>query len=57
MPYPEPSINDHNAPWNLEQDEDTGEWVCTCSACQRQRREEARQERLIDAYEDRKLGL
>lgn len=56
MTYPEPSLNDHNAPWNLDWDEDSEEWVCTCSSCQRRRREEARLERLIDAYEDRKRG-
>ena len=57
MAYPEPSIGDHNAPWNLDWDDDEEVWVCSCSECQRHRREEARQERLIDAYEDRKLGL
>ena len=57
MAYPEPSIGDHNAPWNLVWDDDEEVWVCSCSECQRHRREEARQECLIDAYEDRKLGL
>lgn len=58
MPWPEPSINDHLAPWNMDMEEDeNGElvWVCNCAGCQQKRREEAKQERLIDAYEDMKL--
>ena len=59
MAYPEPSINDHNAPWNEDwvEDED-GEMVCvcTCSACQQTKKKEAKQERLIDDYEYRKGG-
>jgi hypothetical protein len=50
MAYPEFSESEHNAPTNLDQNDD-GEWACSCSKCQRDRREEARMERLIDDYE------
>ena len=46
MAWPEPSLNDHDAPWNLDQDEETGEWVCSCTSCKRKRREED-----VDDYE------
>lgn len=43
MTYPEPSTHDHNAPWNMDFDEETGEWVCSCDDCRRKRREEERE--------------
>lgn len=41
--YPEPSANDHDAPWNWDDEEG-----CCCTACIRKAREEARIERGID---------
>lgn len=44
-------MTDHRAPWNLDQNDD-GEWVCFCSACNRDRLRAARVERQIDEWED-----
>lgn len=42
MPYPEPSINDHGAPYNWDEEND----CCICTACKRERRQED-----VDDYE------
>jgi hypothetical protein len=51
MSWPEASTDDHDAPWNVDQDEETGEWVCSCTSCKRRAREEAQAERRIDDFE------
>jgi hypothetical protein len=43
MAWPEPSNNDHDAPWNEGPD---GE--CACTRCRKKAREEAEAEREID---------
>lgn len=48
--YPEPSINDHGAPWN-----DDGEGGCDCSQCQAALRRAARAEKEIDDYDFERL--
>lgn len=48
MTYPEPSRNDHGAPWN---ESDDGE--CDCERCCRDRRRAWREERRIDEAEYR----
>lgn len=46
MSYPEPSYNDHNAPWNLDEENN-----CICTKCQKERKRLAREERRIDSYD------
>jgi len=45
--YPEPSITDHNADWNVDYSDDEN-LVCSCSGCVLKRKREARAERLAD---------
>jgi hypothetical protein len=54
MPYPEPSLSDHGAPWNEVEDEETGEVYCGCTSCRAKRRKRADEERSIDDYEHRR---
>lgn len=51
MAFPAPSVNDHNAPWNLDTD-DEGVTRCYCSACNAQRRKAA----LDEGQEDQEWG-
>lgn len=47
MAYPEPSLNDHEAPWNMDEVEDEeGEvhWQCSCTSCVASRRRRNRED-------------
>lgn len=52
MAYPEPSMSDCGAPWNMDEYEDpeTGEleWICSCTKCVSRRKKEARAEAMCE---------